>query len=167
MPPETDNLQLEEVFKEDQADREKVYETPESVQQLRERDRQRRKRIYMMIDLGEVRTKNDLYHASVILQHGEEPSDFLTSHRLASIAAIMGHRTARWLMAASLDRYLMSEKLPQLYGTQFQYNPESHQYELRLPIHDHAMLGFEKEFLGVPQISMRLKELNKRIEKKT
>lgn len=166
MPPETDNLQLEEVFKEDQTDREKIYDTPESVQQLRERDRLRRKRIHMMIDLGEVRTKNDLYYASVILQHGEDPSDFLTAHRLSSMAAIMGHRTARWLMAATLDRYLMSEKLPQLYGTQFQYNPDSQQYELRLPIHDHPMLSFEKEFLGVPQISVRLKELNKRIQRK-
>ena len=41
MPPETDNLQLEELFQEDQHDREKVYDTPEEVEKLRERDRAR------------------------------------------------------------------------------------------------------------------------------
>lgn len=165
MPPETDNLQLEELFQADQKDREKVYDSPEASRELRERDRLRRKRVYAMIELKEVCTKKDLYHAAVILHHGEEPNDFLTAHRLAAVAAMMGHRGARWLFAASLDRYLMSARLPQVYGTQFEYNPKVRRYELRLPMADADFLGFEKEFLGVPAVSARLEELNSRINR--
>ena len=136
MPPETDNLKLEELYQADQSDRGKVYETAEAVQGLKDRDAARRKRIYVMMELSEVRTLNDLYYASVVLHHGDEPADFLTGHRMASVAAMMGHRTARWVAAASLDRYLMSVGLPQVYGTQFEYNPESKRYDLKLPIQE-------------------------------
>lgn len=164
MPPETDNLQLEELFQADQKDRERVYDSPESSRELREKDRSRRLRVFAMIDLKEVNTKKDLYHAAVILHHGDEPNDFLTANRLAAVSAMMGHRGARWLFAASLDRYLMSSNLPQVYGTQFEYNPRIKRYELRLPMADAVYLGFEKEFLGVPAVSTRLDELNARIK---
>jgi len=166
MPPETDNLKLEEIFSEDQRDRERVYDTPEDVSKLKERDKNRRKRIYVMMDLGEVRTKRDLYHAAVILQHGDDPSDFLTSHRLAALAAILGHRTSRWLMAAALDRYLMSIGQGQVYGTQFEYNPADKRYQLKLPVLEALILPFEKETLGVPAVNDRLAQLNNQLQKK-
>lgn len=164
MPPETDNLRLQELFQEDQADRERVYDTPESLEQLRERDRQRCKRVYVMMELDEIRTKNDLYNAAVILQHGQEPADFLTAHRLAAISAMLGHRTSRWLMAASFDRFLMSVGHGQIYGTQFEFNQEDRRYQLKLPVQDAVMLSFEKEFLGIPAVNDRLKALNERIQ---
>ncbi|MFA6028841.1 MAG: hypothetical protein WC969_03185 [Elusimicrobiota bacterium] len=163
MPPETDNLKLEELFLEDQKDREKVYETPEDVQKLKERDDARRKRVYVMIDLGEVRTMRDLYRASVLLQHGHEAVDFLTAHRLATLSAVLGHKTARWLLAASLDRYLMAVGQAQVYGTQFEYNGGEKRYQIKLPIADSIFLDFEKEMLGVPTVADRLKQLNSQI----
>lgn len=165
MPPETDNPHLEKLFREDQKDRETVYETAEAVAELKSRDRARRKRVYVMMDLGEVRAKNDLYHAAVVLHHGEEPADFLTGHRFATMAALMGHRAARFLLAATLDRFLMSAGLPQLYGTQFDYSPGSRRYEFKLPVYEHVLLDFEKEFLGVPSVGDRLRELNDKIRK--
>jgi hypothetical protein len=164
MPPETDNLQLEELFDEDQKDRERVYDTPEAVFQLKERDRDRRKRVTTMMELGEVKTKKDLYHAAVIFQHGEVPEDFLTSHRLATVASILGHRTARWLLAASLDRYLMSIGQPQIYSTQFEYNPVEKTYQLKLPVQESIMLSTDKELLGIPSVGDRLKQLNAQIK---
>lgn len=165
MPPETDNLKLEELFQEDQRDRERVYGTEEEIVKLKERDHARRKRVVVMMELGEIKTKNDLYHAAVIFQHGENHVDFLTSHRLATLAAILGHRTARWLLAASLDRYLMSIGVGQIYGTQFEYNPAEKRYQLKLPVQEPIMLSFEKETLGVPAVSDRLKQLNSHIKK--
>lgn len=164
MPPETDNLRLEEAFQEDQKDRAKVYDKKDAVEELRTRDASRRKRVTMMMELGEVKTKNDLYHAAVIFQHGEEAGDFLTAHRLATLASILGHRTARWLLAASLDRYLMSVGQGQVYGTQFEYNPKEKRYQLKLPVQDPLMLGFEKEMLGIPTVSQRLEQLNAQIK---
>src|SRR5258706_12193766 len=136
MPPETDNLELEELFRQDQEDRQKVFDTPKALEDLQERDHTRRKRVYAMIELGDVQTKNDLYHAGIILHHSSRTEDYLVAHRFAALAAVMGHKTARWLMAAALDRVLMGWGQPQVYGTQFEYSPSSHQYELKLPLQD-------------------------------
>lgn len=163
---ETDNLKLEEIFQEDQKDRELVYDSPQAVQRLKDHDAARRKHVYMMMELGEIRTMRDLYHAAVLLQHGESPADFMTAHRLAVVAAIMGHKTARWLLAASLDRFLMAIGQPQVYGTQFEYNAPETRYQLRLPILESVFLDFEKEMLGVPSVSERLKQLNSRASRK-
>jgi len=160
MPPETDNLKLVEIFQEDQKDRERVYENPAEVAKLKDRDTIRRKRIIVMMELGEVKTKNDLYHAAVIFQHGEKGGDFLAAHRLATLAALLGHKTARWLLAASLDRYLMCIRQPQVYGTQFEYNSTEKRYQLKLPLEEMVLLSFEKEMLGIPSVNDRLNQLN-------
>ena len=166
MPPETDNLQLKELFAEDQKDRERVYESKEEVAKLKERDQDRRRRLSVMMELGEVRTKNDLYHCAVIFQHGDRQSDYLNAHRFAALAAILGHRTSRWLLASSLDRYLMSIKQGQVYGTQFEFNGTKKKYQLKLPVQDPFILSFEKEMLGIPADNERIDQLNAQIQKK-
>ena len=165
MPPETDNLKLEEIFQEDQVDRDRVYESPDEVAKLRKRDAARRKTVSVMMELGEVKTKNDLYHTAVIFQHGESAQDFMNAHRLATMSGLLGHRTARWLVAASLDRYLMKIGRPQVYGTQFEYNPAQKEYQLKLPIDETVFLSFEKEMLGVPSANQRVKQLNAKLKK--
>ncbi len=165
MPPETDNLKLEELFQDDQKDRERVYETAEDMGKLKERDAGRRKRVLVMLELGEVKTKNDLYHAAVMFQHGDKPGDFLIAHRLSTLAAILGHRTARWLLAASIDRYLMCLDRGQVYGTQFEYNSVDRQYQLKLPVEETVFVSFEKEMLGIPSVNERLTQLNAQIRR--
>ena len=164
MPPETDNLQLEDIYESDQSDRKKVYDSPQAVAQLKQRDAMRKAMTLDMMSKDEVTTSLDLYRAAVILLHGSEPKDFLTAHRLAVIAAINGHRPARWLAASSLDRYLMALGQPQIYGTQFEHNAEENKYQLRLPIEDNRLLTWEKKFLNVPPVAERLKQLNGRIQ---
>ena len=163
MPPETDNLRLEELYAGDQKDREGVLSTQQQVEQLRSRDSARRKEVFEMITGGNVNTVNDLYRAAVIMLHGAEPKEFLTAHRLAVMASVNGHKPARWLAAASLDRFLMSIGLPQTYGTQFEHNPEDGRYQLRLPIDDSAILHFEKRFFNVPPVIERLAQLNRKM----
>ena len=164
MPPETDNLRLDELYAADQKDREKVYETTSAVDSLKERDHERRRELVEMIGQGGVNTSNDLYHAAVLFLHGTEPKEFLSAHRLATIAAINGHRPSRWLAAASLDRFLMSIGLAQTYGTQFEHSEDDNRYQLRLPIDDTTVLHFEKRFFGVPPVVERLSQLNRRIQ---
>ncbi len=166
MPPETDNLKLEELYLADQGDRSKVYDSPAGLKDLEQRDAMRRALVGEMISRGEVSTPNDLYHAAVILLHGGEPTQFLTAHRFACMAAINGHRPSRWLMAATLDRFLMAVGQPQVYGTQFEHDRQSNQYQLRLPIDDAQILSFEKKFFNVPTVSERLSQLNGRLSNK-
>jgi hypothetical protein len=110
-----------------------------------------------------VNTQNDLYRVAVILLHSDLPKDFLAAHRLATIAGLLGHRSARWLAAASLDRLMMSLGMPQTYGTQFEFNEEERRYQLRLPVDDSTLLHFEKMFFDVPSVSDRLLQLNNKI----
>ena len=164
MPPETDNLRLDELYAADQKDREKVYETTGEVDSLKQRDHERRRELVEMIGQGGVNTVNDLYHAAVLFLHGTEPKEFLSAHRLAMISSINGHKPSRWLAAASLDRFLMSIGLPQTYGTQFEHSEDDNRYQLRLPIDDTTVLHFEKRFFGVPPVVERLAQLNRRIQ---
>jgi len=164
MPPETDNLKLLELYQADQKDRDRVYNSAAEVEELRQRDAQRKASLVEMISRGEVNTANDLYHAAVIFLHGHEPKDFLAGHRYAMIASINGHRAARWLAASSLDRFLMANGMPQIYGTQFEFNEEEGKYQLRLPIDDSHILAFEKKFFNVPPVIERLAQLNGRIK---
>ncbi len=164
MPPETDNLRIEELHISDQRDREHVYASAQEVETLRVRDSNRRQEVLDLMSRGEVNTPNDLYRSSVIFHHGTSPDDFLISHRLAVLASIQGHRGSRWLSAATLDRFLMSIGRPQIYGTQFEHNRDDNRYELRLPLDDKTLLHFEKHFFGVPSVMERLADLNRNIK---
>jgi len=67
---------------------------------------------------GRVQSGEDYYYAAFIFQHGQKPSDYLYAHVLAVTAVNKGFKSAIWLCAATLDRYLCSIKQPQVFGTQ-------------------------------------------------
>lgn len=97
---------------------------------LASEDAKRRKKIYGMLHHNAIRSPLDLEAAALILQHGNDTTDFWTAHTLALRAVTLGNDDARWLAAATLDRYLMNKGLPQKYGTQSTVNPETHLREL-------------------------------------
>ncbi|WP_018348757.1 hypothetical protein [Longispora albida] len=72
-----------------------------------------------LLAAGEVSAPADYYHAALIFQHGEGLDDIGQAHQLAQQAVNLGHRPARWLAAAALDRWLMMQGRPQRFGTQF------------------------------------------------
>src|SRR6266508_3877901 len=49
----------------------------------------------------------------------DAPEDYLLAHELCVVAISKGNTEARWLAAASEDRFLMSIDRPQRFGTQF------------------------------------------------
>jgi hypothetical protein len=61
----------------------------------------------------------DHYHAAMILQHAHEPDDYLLAHELCIVAVGQGVEQAKWLAAASEDRYLMNIGRSQRFGTQY------------------------------------------------
>jgi hypothetical protein len=66
-----------------------------------------------------VRTGKDYERAAMVFQHGSTPDDILMAHVLAVTALGRGNTDARWLAAATLDRFLHQVKQPQVFGTQF------------------------------------------------
>ena len=67
---------------------------------------QRVLRMREIVRTEKLETLPDLFNAALLLHHGLRPEDFLTAHVLFTTAAFKGSESAKWLSAASLDRYL-------------------------------------------------------------
>lgn len=116
----SDNAKLTQLFNEDQGARRVKSIIWSDVSAA---DAARREAVHKMLEAGEVRTADDYYHAALIYQHGQKPDDYLLAHVLAVDAISLGDKDARWLSAATLDRYLLSISQSQIFGTQFQSTP--------------------------------------------
>lgn len=55
----------------------------------------------------------------MVLQHASRPEDYLLAHEFCVVALAKGEKSARWLAAATEDRFLMNLKRPQRFGTQY------------------------------------------------
>ncbi len=113
------NKTLKQLFDQDQSDRENLSPTPEELNQEFKRDGLRRGKAQKMIDEGLLINPEDYYHAAFIFQHGITADDFLKANGLAKKALEMGYEKARWIFAATRDRYLIAIGKPQRYGTQY------------------------------------------------
>lgn len=116
---QTDNGELQKMYNQDQNSR-MVKNIDWSV--LSKQDREREKRVYEMINSGQIVTGKDYYNSAMIFQHGTDT--------LASSMAVKHMRKAieldttinKWLLAAAIDRDLMRRGKPQIYGTQYVMN---------------------------------------------
>ena len=68
---------------------------------------------------GQVETGREYHFAALVFQHSSSPDALVLAHVLAVTAIIQGDSSAKWLAAATLDRYLQNDKQPQVFGTQF------------------------------------------------
>ena len=90
-----------------------------SLEQLADNDNRRLNIVLDLLKAGRVRTGEELYYAGFILQHSMCNSHIKLANTLAAAAIDRGDENAKWLYAASMDRYLVGEGKPQKYGTQF------------------------------------------------
>lgn len=89
--------------------------------QMAQHDVARRKRALEIYRSGSLKTGGDFFDAALILQHGDKPDDYLLAHVLCTIAIAKGNNAdARWLSAATLDRYLQAIQQKQIFGTQYE-----------------------------------------------
>jgi hypothetical protein len=123
----TDNQELARLFSEDQADRQTKDAKPVDWRAVGRRDEARLARVMELYRTSQLRTGSDYFHAAIILQHGRKPEDYLLCHELC-VAAVFDIGAneksdwvplAKWLAAASEDRFLLSVHRPQRFGTQF------------------------------------------------
>ena len=88
-------------------------------QKFREDDTLRRIEVLGYIQNGEIHSGHDLIYAAFIFQHGDCSDHYQFANRLAQIAMDEGYSDAKWIYAATMDRYLMSRGELQKYGTQY------------------------------------------------
>jgi hypothetical protein len=111
---------LYETDKQERIDQPKVN-TPE-YRSMRARDLQRRERVMDMLAANQLTTAEDYFHAAHIMNHGDTIEDARNAHKLALRSSELGYRPARWLAAASYDRWQMYQGKPQKYGTNYVYD---------------------------------------------
>ena len=102
----TTQEELAKLYKEDQDDRKSAGSLPDW-EAIGARDEQRELRVKELLAAGPLGDGAAYYHAAMVLQHAATPDDYLENSRLCVIAISKGERMAKWLAAASLDRFLM------------------------------------------------------------
>jgi hypothetical protein len=150
-PPIKDNPELARLMAEDQADR-----TPDDPKLIDwkivgPRDAVRLKRVKELYAQNKLKTGADYYHAAMILQHSDAADDFLLAHELCVAAISKGDARAKWLAAASEDRFLMNIGRPQRFATQFRCdgpNCEFHLYKV-----DETVTDELRKALDVPSLA--------------
>jgi hypothetical protein len=115
------SVELEKLYAEDQADRNATGMNTDW-EAISIRDEQREIRVKELLALGSLGGGSAYYHAAMVLQHASTPDDYLLAHDLCVIAISKGEQKAKWLAAASMDRFLVSIGRQQRFGTQFLSN---------------------------------------------
>ena len=114
--------ELARLFTEDQSDR-KVPSI--DWKEAGPRDAARLARVKQFYQGGALQAGMDFFHAAMILQHSSSAEDHLLAHEFCVVALSHGVEQAKWLAAASEDRFLMNIGRPQRFGTQYQI-PKPH-----------------------------------------
>lgn len=150
-PERRDNPELARLFEADQADR--MPEGGKAIDwtSVGPRDWEREARVKALSEAGDLRTGKDYHRTAMVLQHASKPEDYLPAHEFCVVALAKGERDARWLAAATEDRFLMVIGRPQRFGTQDRSTgpdkPVKH-YEVEPGVAD----GRRRE-LGVPTLA--------------
>jgi len=114
-----DSEELTRIYAEDQSDRTPPEGRPIDWDTVAPRDTSRLARIKELCRGDALRTGADYYHAAMILQHAPDADDYLLAHELCVVAVSLGEGRAKWLAAATEDRFLMNLGRPQRFGTQY------------------------------------------------
>jgi hypothetical protein len=136
-----DNPELKQIYDADQKDREAPPGKALDWGTIGQRDVARRKRVHELIDQGRLNTGKDYERAAMVFQHGEGSDDILLAHVFAVTAIGKGDMDARWLGAASLDRFLQRVGQPQVFGTQFSYKTENEQQTWTMEPYNRSLIG--------------------------
>lgn len=98
-------------------------------------------------------TGTDYYHAATILQHTSTPEDYLLAHEMCIVAISKGEERAKWLAAASEDRFLMSIERPQRFGTQYRSRGEGSDSSFQLFKVDFGVTDELRQAFNVPSLA--------------
>lgn len=157
VPP---NPQMAGIYKADQAVRQSMTAFRAQAKQIEQDDAARREQVRALLSTGELRAAEDFRLAAMVFQHGSEPRDFLFAHTLALVALAKGDRSASWIAAASLDRYLLAVGQPQIFGNQFDFDGR-----LQEPLDRELVSDALRRPLGVPTLAEQQAQMEKLLRK--
>jgi hypothetical protein len=117
----TINLQLEQLYLDDKSDRQLFDEGKISEKQLRQNDTYRQEVLNTILPTLDETEIWNCHYACLLLMHSwsDVPATYKLAHDYAQKAIKLGSNVTKWLYAASLDRWLVSQGKKQKFGTQF------------------------------------------------
>ncbi|MEO1209452.1 MAG: hypothetical protein AAFX78_07910 [Cyanobacteria bacterium J06638_20] len=125
LSPMQDNEELLQLFQADQLEHNDTDDQIVDLSTVSAKDVDRLARVKQLYQEGKIRTGADYFYAALILQHSNNSiEDYLLAHEFCVISIIKGHVPARWLAAATEDRFLISRGQPQRFGTQYRVDEE-------------------------------------------
>jgi tetratricopeptide (TPR) repeat protein len=148
------NEELKKMYEEDQSAR-MTDNIDWSV--VRKSDRAREKRVYQLIDSGKVVTGKDYYHSAMIFQHGQDSVAYAMAVKQMRKAIEQDTTINKWLLAAAIDRELMSKNKPQIYGTQYVKKEQNAKWE-RYTIDTTKVTDTERKLYGVETLQEQLEK---------
>jgi tetratricopeptide (TPR) repeat protein len=156
-----DNQELIDIYKRDQADRQtdnidwSVVSVNDSVREVR---------IYQLLDSQMVKTSKDYHNAAMVFQHGGDSTAYGMAVKMMKKSIELDPKANKWLLAAAIDRYLLSKKEPQIYGTQYHKYGKDKPWELAkmdsTKISDKERIEYGVETLA--QQRNKVKQMNKK-----
>jgi len=90
------------------------------IKKLVQEEREARKEVLMMLKKGQIRTSDDFYRAAFLFHHGNNFRSYTLAVALAAVSHHLGEIWGKNFYAVALDRFLLSIKQPQYFGTQFE-----------------------------------------------
>jgi tetratricopeptide (TPR) repeat protein len=124
----TDNVELQKMYEEDQSSRQ-VGNINWTI--LSKQDSLREIRVYEFIKDGKIITGKDYYNSAMIFQHGRDSIAYGMAVRQMKKAIELDTTINKWLLAAAIDRDLVSRGKPQIYGTQYFKNKGQSKWKRR------------------------------------
>ncbi len=110
------SAEVARLFAEDQADR---LDTSINWEEVGPRDAARLARVKQLYHGEVLQSGLDYFHAAMVLQHSGSADDHLLAHEFCIVAISQGVEQAKWLAAASEDRFLQNIGRLQRFGTQY------------------------------------------------
>ncbi len=138
---------MTEIFNKDQSMR---MEEPIDWEVVSKADQEHRVEVMAFIKNGELATDLDFYYAAFVFQHGNCPEHYKLANELADQSVKLGNEEAKWIYAASLDRYLLAIGEVQKFGTQYT-SADGCTYKLE-PVNP-ATTDKERAEYGVPSLA--------------
>ena len=121
-------------------------------------------RIYQLLDSNKVRTSKDYHNAAMIFQHGGDSTAYGMAVKLMHKSIELDSTANKWLLAAAIDRYLLSKDEPQIYGTQYQKFGQDEPWQLgkmdTTKISDEERIEYGVETLA--QQREKVKQMNRK-----
>lgn len=128
-----------------------------SLKKIGLKERQIRREVIEMLKKGEIRTSDDFYRAAMLFQHGTNFKSYAMAIALAAASGHLGESWGRSLYAMALDRFLLSIRQKQYFGTNF----EKVRGKWYLAPFNKNTSDFERKFYLVEPMKRILQEIKK------